>query len=308
MEKAITLISDPKVLEIPIVENHERLVDLKDQKLIAYGPYSELPDNSDHTKIRRTVYEKLLDAQLLLPKGLKFCLYEGYRSLDLQKHQFDTWFTKIRERHPQWSQEQVFDETTKLVSPVVNKDGSLNYPPHSTGAAVDVYLVDEKGQNIWPDRYMILLSRLMLEKKPGSKIVFDVKVSQALPEDITAHGGVPIMWKTGHSHIKEKMAKEKAELAGEMSGHIFFADGYYGFDDAIFAALKLLEYFSRQHKKVSELVADTPYYISTPALHAECPDEKKYQVVEQLTKDFKKDYEVIDINGARVLLDRKSVV
>jgi len=162
-------------------------------------------------------------------------------------------------------------------------------------------LVDEKGQNIWPDRYMILLSRLLLEKKPGSKIVFDVKVSQALPEDIAAHGGVPIMWKTGHSHIKEKMAQEKAALAGEMSGHIFFADDYYGFDDALFAALKLLEYFSSQNKKVSELVADTPYYISTPALHAECPDEKKYQVVEQMIEDFKKDYEVIDINGARVL-------
>ncbi len=162
-------------------------------------------------------------------------------------------------------------------------------------------LVDEKGANVWPDRYLILLSRLLLAKHPGAKIVFDVKVSQALPEDIKAHGGVPIMWKTGHSYIKSKIQQEGALLGGEMSGHIFVTERYYGFDDAIFASLKLLEYFSEQKRSVSELVADTPYYISTPALHASCPDEKKYQVVEELTKDFRREYEVIDINGARVL-------
>ena len=169
------------------------------------------------------------------------------------------------------------------------------------GDADRLGLVDEKGENIWPDRYLILLSRLMLQKKPGAKIVFDVKVSQALPEDIKNHGGVPIMWKTGHSYIKEKMQQEGAALGGERSGHIFFSEGYYGFDDAMFASLQLLEYFSRENKKVSELIASTPYYISSPALHASCPDDKKYWVVEQLTEEFKKEYEVIDINGARVL-------
>ena len=145
------------------------------------------------------------------------------------------------------------------------------------------------------------MSRLILKKKPGSKIVFDVKVSQALPEDIEAHGGIPIMWKTGHSYIKAKMQEEKAALAGEMSGHMFFVQDYYGFDDAIFASLKLLEYFSSQEKSVSELVADTPYYESTPALHATTPDNKKYQVVDEITREFRKEgYEVIDINGARV--------
>ena len=169
------------------------------------------------------------------------------------------------------------------------------------GDADRLGLVDEKGQNIWPDRYLILLSRLVLAKHPGSKIVFDVKCSQALVEDIESHGGVPIMWKTGHSYIKEKIQQEHAVLGGEMSGHIFFKEGYYGFDDAFFAALKLLEYFSSQSKTISELIADTPYYISSPALHAECPDDKKYQLVEELTKEFKEEYQVIDINGARVL-------
>lgn len=166
-------------------------------------------------------------------------------------------------------------------------------------------LVDEKGHIIWPDRYMILLSRLVLSKRPGAKIIFDVKVSEALPEDIKAHGGVPIMWKTGHSHIKAKMHEEKAALAGEMSGHIFFADGYYGFDDSMIAALKLLEYLSTQGKPLSAIIDDTPYYISTPTIQVPTTDEDKYDIVEELTAEFKAEgYKVIDINGARVYTDK----
>ncbi|MDP2671929.1 MAG: phosphomannomutase/phosphoglucomutase [Candidatus Daviesbacteria bacterium] len=166
-------------------------------------------------------------------------------------------------------------------------------------------LVDEKGNIIWPDRYMILLSRLVLSKRPGAKIIFDVKVSEALPEDIKAHGGQPIMWKTGHSHIKAKMHEEGAALAGEMSGHIFFSDGYYGFDDSMIAALKLLEYLSTQGKPLSEIIDDTPYYISTPTIQVPTTDEDKYDIVEELTAEFKAEgYRVIDINGARVYTDK----
>lgn len=162
-------------------------------------------------------------------------------------------------------------------------------------------LVDEKGEIIWPDRYIILLSRLVLSKRPGAKIIFDVKVSEALPEDIRAHGGIPIMWKTGHSHIKAKLAEEKASLAGEMSGHIFFEHDFYGFDDATFAALKLLEYLSSQDQSLSKIIATTPYYVSTPTIQVQTTDEDKYKVVEELTEEFKKEgYKVIDINGARV--------
>ena len=165
-------------------------------------------------------------------------------------------------------------------------------------------LVDEKGQTIWPDRYIILLSRLVLSKNPGAKIVFDVKVSEALPEDIAAHGGIPIMWKTGHSHIKAKLAEEKAAMAGEMSGHIFFVDDFYGFDDGTFAALKVLEYLSTQDKPLSEIIVTTPYYISTPTIQVKATDEDKYKVVEQLVKEFKEErYKVNDINGARVYTD-----
>lgn len=165
-------------------------------------------------------------------------------------------------------------------------------------------LVDDKGNIVWPDRYIILLSRLVLSKHPGAKIVFDVKVSEALPEDIAAHGGVPIMWKTGHSYIKSKLAEEKAAMAGEMSGHIFFVDDFYGFDDGLFASLKMLEYLSTQDKPLSEIVAATPYYVSTPTIQVKTTDEDKYGVVEKLTTEFKDEgYKVIDINGARVYLD-----
>jgi phosphomannomutase/phosphoglucomutase len=162
-------------------------------------------------------------------------------------------------------------------------------------------LVDEKGSIIWPDRYIILLSRLVLSKHKNAKIVFDVKVSEALPEDIKAHGGIPIMWKTGHSFIKSKLKEEKAAMAGEMSGHIFFVDDFYGFDDGIFAALKMLEYLSTQNKPLSQIIAGTPYYVSTPTIQVKTTDEDKYDVVKALTKEFKDEgYKVIDINGARV--------
>lgn len=165
-------------------------------------------------------------------------------------------------------------------------------------------ITDEKGQVIWPDRYMILLSRHVLAKKPGAKIVFDVKVSEALPEDISAHGGVPIMCKTGHSYIKAKLNAENAALAGEMSGHIFFAENFYGFDDAFFAALKMLEYLSLQTCTLSELIADTPYYVSTPTIQVNTTDEEKYHIVEELTRQFKREgYRVVDINGARVYME-----
>lgn len=164
-------------------------------------------------------------------------------------------------------------------------------------------VVDELGNNIWSDQLLILLSRQLLEKKPGSKIVFDVKCTQALPEDITAHDGIPIMWKTGHSYIKNKVQSENADLGGERSGHIFFVHGYYGFDDAIFSSLKLIEYLSYQKKTFSQIIDETPRYFITPTYHVDCPDDKKYSIVEKLTEEFKKEYEVIDINGARVLFE-----
>lgn len=142
----ITLISDPVVLAIPIHDNQDTWVDLTKQQTINYGTSPEIPDNKDYTWLRKTVYEKLMMAQKNLPSDLHFCLYEGYRSLSLQKLIFEKHFSNVKKRHPEWSLEQAFLYTTQLVSPVINLDSSPNVPPHSTGAAIDVYLIDNQGQ------------------------------------------------------------------------------------------------------------------------------------------------------------------
>jgi D-alanyl-D-alanine dipeptidase len=144
----ITLISDPKVLAIPIYDNQDTWIDLTKQNAIVYGPSPEVPNNKDYTYLRKTVYEKLIEAQSKLPKGLRFCLYEGYRSLALQKMIFEKQFSNVKKRHPDWSPKQLFIETTKLVSPVINPDKSHNIPPHSTGSAIDVYLINDEGKPV----------------------------------------------------------------------------------------------------------------------------------------------------------------
>jgi len=166
-------------------------------------------------------------------------------------------------------------------------------------------LCDEKGETVFPDQALILLARLALQEKPGAAIVFDVKSTQGLVEDITARGGKPVMWITGHSYIKQKTKEVDAALGGEGSGHIFYREGYYGYDDAIFAGLKLLEYLSNQENTFSQEMATTPQYEKTPTIHVDCADEIKYNIVEKLVKDLKKDFgdKVIDVNGARVQFD-----
>ncbi|MBI5101541.1 MAG: phosphomannomutase/phosphoglucomutase [Nitrospirae bacterium] len=163
-------------------------------------------------------------------------------------------------------------------------------------------VVDEKGNVVSSDRVLVFLARQILEKKPGSKIVFDVKCTRALIEDIEEKGGVPVMWKTGHSYIKRKVAEEKAALGGEQSGHIFVVDNYYSFDDGLYAGLRLAEYLSHQTEPLSGLIKTLKQYLSSPNMQVHCPDDKKYAVVDKVTEDLKSVYgekNVIDINGAR---------
>jgi phosphomannomutase/phosphoglucomutase len=122
-------------------------------------------------------------------------------------------------------------------------------------------------------------------------------------DDIEKHGGRAIMWRTGHSLIKKKMKEEKAELAGEMSGHMFFADRYFGYDDATYASCRLLEIMSKTQKKISDLLSDVPKTFSTPEIRVECPDDKKFNVVAKVTEYFREKYDVIDIDGVRVLFE-----
>jgi phosphomannomutase / phosphoglucomutase len=161
-------------------------------------------------------------------------------------------------------------------------------------------VVDEKGEILWGDRLLALYARELLAREPGAKVIYEVKCSRALGEDIAAHGGKPLLWKTGHSLIKAKMKEENALLAGEMSGHIFFADRYYGFDDALYAAARLLEIVASADGPMSGLMADAPEYIATPEIRLPCPDDKKFDVVAEIRDRFKADYEVVDIDGARI--------
>ena len=142
------LIADPRVLKIPIKENNEAMVDLISQTEIIVGPSPEIENNTDYTKMRKVVYNKLIAAQKLLPQNIRFCLYEAYRSLDTQQLLFDARKKAVQEKHPDLSGRALFDEITKLVSPIINFDGSINIPPHATGAAVDVYLIDENGESV----------------------------------------------------------------------------------------------------------------------------------------------------------------
>jgi phosphomannomutase/phosphoglucomutase len=164
-------------------------------------------------------------------------------------------------------------------------------------------VVDEKGDIVYGDRLMVLYAREILSRRPGATFISEVKCSQTMYADIEKHGGRAIMWKTGHSLIKKKMKEEKAALAGEMSGHMFFADRYLGFDDATYAALRLLEIVAAADRPLSGLLEDLPRTFTTPEIRVECPDEQKFGVVQRVTEHFRTGYRVIDIDGVRVLFD-----
>ncbi|MBI4588841.1 MAG: phosphomannomutase/phosphoglucomutase [Candidatus Rokubacteria bacterium] len=169
------------------------------------------------------------------------------------------------------------------------------------GDADRVGVVDDKGRRHEADLVLILLARDLLARHPGAKIVFDVKSSQTLIEDIRAHGGVPVMHKTGHSHLKLKMREDGILLGGEVSGHMFFAENYYGVDDGILASAKLIEIATRSPEPLSAQFDAIPHLHATPELKAMCPDAEKFRVVEELAREFKGRYETIDIDGARIL-------
>ncbi|MBW1720527.1 MAG: phosphomannomutase/phosphoglucomutase [Deltaproteobacteria bacterium] len=169
------------------------------------------------------------------------------------------------------------------------------------GDADRIGVVDDKGRIIWGDMLVVLFSREILKEIPGATFIGEVKCSQNMYNDIRSHGGRAIMWKTGHSLIKKKLREEKAVLAGEMSGHLFFADRYFGYDDAIYAACRLLELLSRNREPLSRCLADLPEVYNTPEIRVECPEDKKFKLVEKVKEELAKDHEIIDVDGVRVL-------
>lgn len=171
------------------------------------------------------------------------------------------------------------------------------------GDADRIGLVDDNGDIVWGDLLTLLLARDVLERNPGAAVIFDVKCSQQLHDDIKAHGGRPIMWKTGHSLIKAKMKEEGALLGGEMSGHLFFSENFFGHDDAIYAGAKLMEIASKHRGGFSDLLADLPKTFSTPEIRRESSEETKFQICERLREELANEFEVIDIDGVRAVCD-----
>jgi phosphomannomutase/phosphoglucomutase len=164
-------------------------------------------------------------------------------------------------------------------------------------------VIDNQGQVVFGDRLMIIFARDILSKQPGAIFISEVKCSKTLYDDIEKRGGKAIMWKTGHSLIKKKMKEVGAALAGEMSGHVFFADRYFGYDDAIYASCRLLEILDRSGKTVAELLDGIPATVVTPEIRVDCPDEVKFSLVEKAKEHFSQRYPIIDVDGVRVLFD-----
>ncbi len=184
------------------------------------------------------------------------------------------------------------------------------------GDADRIGVIDEQGGILWGDRLLLLFARDVLKERPGSTFISEVKASQVFYDDIPKRGGRAIMWKTGHSIMKAKMKEEKAVLAGEMSGHVFFADRYYGYDDAIYASCRLIEILVKHNQPLSSLLADVPQTVVTPEIRVDCADDQKFQLVKAITERLQdlaanKEYsmeglpirEMITIDGVRVRFD-----
>lgn len=161
--------------------------------------------------------------------------------------------------------------------------------------------VDENGKTVWGDYLMLIFGREILTRKPNSTFIGEVKCSQVLYDELSRLGGNAIMYKTGHSLIKAKMKETHAELAGEMSGHMFFGDRYYGFDDAMYAACRLMEIIANSGKPLSAQLAGLPQMVTTPEIRVDCPDELKFDLVARVAGQFRKSHNVIEVDGVRVL-------
>ena len=186
-----------------------------------------------------------------------------------------------------------------LIAAVRQHNADLGVAYDGDGDRIGV--VDERGEVIWGDRLLILLSRAVLADYPGATIIGEVKCSQTLFDDIEARGGVPVMSAVGHSIIKARIKQEGAHLAGEMSGHIFFNDRFFGFDDAVYTTCRLLEIISQAEGTLSGLMADVPTTFTTPELRADCPEETKFLIPGRVAEAFAAEgLEVNTIDGARV--------
>lgn len=197
-----------------------------------------------------------------------------------------------------------YENMVDLIAAVKNHNADIGFG--FDGDADRVGVIDEKGNHYHADKILLLLARDLLSRHPQAKIVHDIKCSKVLENDIIDHGGIPVMCKTGHSHIENKMHEEGALLGGEVSGHMFFGENYYGFDDAFLAAAKILEILGSAEVSFSQLLSGLPIMFNTPEIKAGCPDNEKFNIVQELTIHFERDYECITLDGVRMHFDEES--
>ncbi|MBA3065720.1 phosphomannomutase/phosphoglucomutase [bacterium] len=193
------------------------------------------------------------------------------------------------------------DNLKALIEEVKNE--KADFGAAFDGDADRIGVVDEKGNIIWGDRLMALFAKSLLAKTPGGKIVFEVKCSKSLPETIEKLGGKAIMSRTGHSPIEARIQEEKALFGGEMSGHIYFNDRYFGYDDALYTVARLIELVSSSSQTLSSYLDDVPSYPITPEIRVDCADEIKFDVVDKLSTHFQRTNKVITIDGARIIFE-----
>jgi phosphomannomutase/phosphoglucomutase len=278
------------------------------RKIIETGNFTSGRGNAETRDIQQDYIDHLTQT-LKIRKGLKVAVDTGNgtcgplfeRILETLGAECLMLFKEPDGTFPNHPPDPVVPEHIKeLISTVKTGDFACGIGFDGDGDRIGA--LDEQGQVIWGDVLLAVYAEELLARMPGAKIIFEVKCSKGLIERIEQLGGTPLMYKTGHSLIKAKMKMENAPLAGEMSGHIFFADRYYGYDDAIYAALRLFEILSRG-EKLSSLTARVPKYYSTPEIRIDTTDEEKFGIVEDLKAHFKKSYRVIDIDGVRVDFD-----
>ncbi|WP_437569659.1 phosphomannomutase/phosphoglucomutase [Sorangium sp. So ce542] len=223
----------------------------------------------------------------------------GVRTLNALGFSPDALFCDIDGRFPNHHPDPTVPENLEaLRARVLSTGAALGIAWDGDGDRIGV--VDERGEVIWGDKLLLLFARSLLAERPGSAVLGEVKCSETLYADVAARGGRPILWKTGHSLIKTKMKEEGALLAGEMSGHMFFADRWFGFDDAVYASVRLLEIVARAQRPLGELLADVPETFATPEIRVDCPDAVKFEVVRRVTEHFRRVRPVVDIDGARI--------
>jgi phosphomannomutase/phosphoglucomutase len=281
------------------------------QQLVEAGDFVSEPSGK---RLERDVlpdYVKYVTDQIRAPKKLRVAIDAGngpggvpavpiFRNLG---HEVIELFTEPDGRFPNHHPDPTVPKNLEVLIRTV-RERKLDVGIAYDGDADRIGVIDEHGNPVWGDQLMILFARSILAERKHGTFIAEVKCSKTLYDDVPKHGGKIIMWKTGHSLIKAKMKEENALLAGEMSGHMFFADRYYGFDDAIYSSARLAEILSVTGMHVGDLLADVPKMYSTPEIRVEAPEAEKFEIVERLKREFASRYEVIDIDGARINFPR----